>query len=262
MRFVALSLAVCAAVGCKEPEQKQQPPASKGEAAKRAQAEQPSLERPQAVGRGVVEVKKVSATITYSSTELKVDDTQLGVRLQNGMIPPPVLEQLMARLETAGASGDPIGVAVDPTLHNQRVFELLQALKQAGYRNVALIAGKGFIAIPLELVDADQLGNGIHPVVTVTGGRVILWSQSGAEGTSQNPKLVFGAGASMEPLTKALAEIVKRRWPDGMRPDEDRVITIQMSGREKAATLLQITAAVRAEGSTELFPTIYLAAGN
>jgi len=261
MRFVALSMAVCAALGCKEPEQKQQPTAT-GQAAKRAQGEQPSLERQESIGRAVVEVKKVSATITYTSTELKVDETQLGVRLQNGMIPPEVLDQLTARLEAAGASGDPIGVAVDPTLPNQRVFELLHSLKQAGYRNIALLAGKGFIAVPLELVDADQLGKGIHPVVTVTGGRVILWSQSGAEGTAESPKLVFGAGASLEPLTKALAEIVKRRWPDGMRPDEDRVITIQMSGREKAATLLQITAAVRSEGSTELFPTIYLAAGN
>ena len=48
----------------------------------------------------------------------------------------------------------------------------------------------------------------------------------------QKPKVSFVLGEPHDfgPLTRALAEIVQRHWPDGRREDADRVIVLQLEG--------------------------------
>ena len=76
----------------------------------------------------------------------------------------------------------------------------------------------------------------------------------------------FARGSSIsdnnfEPLTRALADIVQKRWPDHKRDDADRTIIIQADGNQPAQVVLKVLAAVRVDGSLELFPNIFLAGG-
>lgn len=258
MRSVALLLIALIAVGCKD-SKPQQSGAKTGSGARRAPAV-PSLDRPLATAPSLVKVTKLSATVFYSLTDLQFGGSSLG-RLRDGVIDHERVDHLLRLLEVPGASGDPIGVSLDPTLPYLRVSELLFNLKTAGYRNVALLT-PGSMPIPLEMIDSDQVSaDGLRPVITLSGGRLMLWSASGEEGTQSAPKLSIPSAGSYDALTKALSEIVQRRWPDGMRPPVDRTIVVQVGSRETALTLMHLLATVRSDGNLELFPTIFLAGG-
>ena len=258
MRFAALAVVVLMGTACKDSPSEQK--ATTGSGAAVSAPERPALARPDVTSPGPVKVGKLAATVTYSERALEVDGTQLG-KLRNGVIDRELLDRVTGLLETAGASGDPIGISLDPALPYVRVSELLYNLKAAGFRNLALLAGAGATAVPLDLMDSDQLGSaGLRPVVTLTPRSIVLWSASGEEGTQQKPKVVLPSGA-YSALAKELGGIVTTRWPDGMRTPEDRIIIIQPGRAERAETLLQTLAAVRADGKLELFPTIYLTAG-
>lgn len=208
----------------------------------------------------MVKITKLSATVFYSVDDLQFNGSSLG-KLRNGVIDRERIDRLLQLLEAPGATSDPIAVSLAPSLPYLLVAELLFKLKAAGFRNLALMT-PGSMPIPLEMIDADQLGtDGLRPVVTLSGGRVILWSASGSEGTQGVPKLTLPSSGSFDALTAALVEIVERRWPDGKRPAADRQIIVQVSGRETSQTLMHVLATVRSEGTLELFPTIYLAGG-
>jgi hypothetical protein len=262
MRGVVLALAV-ALLGCKDkPKQK---PSSETTAESTTGAAgtsaRPRLDPPKVAGPGTVTITNLAATIYYGEKVLELDDFSFG-KIRDGAIPRDMLEKLARRLERAGASGDPIGIALEPQLRYLRVAELLQSLKSAGYRNVALLAG-GAKAIPLELLDADQIGaTGVRPVVTVRGGSVMLWSMSGEEGTQDKPKAKLTAGGTFAELTSALSDIVNKRWANGRpRTSDDKSIIVQVGNLETADTLLNVLAAVRGDSTLELFPNIYLAGG-
>jgi hypothetical protein len=102
-------------------------------------------------------------------------------------------------------------------------------------------------------------------VISVDRTQLRLWSVSGQEGTRQKPKLSMAAGdtVSYEPLTRALAEIVQRRWPLGQeRLMVDRTVIVDVEPNHSAQSLLSLLAAIRSDGSRELFPNIVLAGGS
>src|SRR5262249_23052212 len=148
----------------------------------------------------------------------------------DGWIDPARVQVLTHTLETKANSDAPVGIAFDAMVPYRRVGQLLDTLKRAGFRNLALLAGSGGKMIPIEMPDASELrGAGLRPVVTLERNQAALWSASGLEGSKARPKLALAVdrNSGFAPLTRALAEIVQRRWPDGNRAGEDRAIIIQ-----------------------------------
>jgi biopolymer transport protein ExbD len=264
MRLIVIALALSAGCGsCKD----KQPPAKRDEPAPKVERKKPdprpALETPNVTGPGLVPVTALGPKITFSKTEIKVDDESIAPIRQDGWIEDTRVQALIATLEGKANSDDPVAITLDATVPYRRVGQLLDILKRAGFRNLALLAGNGQM-IPIELPDSKEInGVGLRPVVTLSRKQVTLWSASGQEGTRARPKLSFAVGdkASFELLTRALAEIVERRWPDHKRGNEDRTIIIQPDGNQPAQVLLQLLAAVRADGSLELFPNIFLTGG-
>ena len=264
MRWLfALAWVACSACSaCKD----KQAPAKQAEpqAQRTPQAPRPSLELTDVSGPGLVAATGLGPTITFSKTEIKVDDLSVAPVRPDGWIDAPRVQALTRSLEGKANSDAPIGVLLDATVPYRRVGQLLDTLRRAGFRNVGLLTGSGGKMIPIELPDSAELnGTGLRPVVTLERNQASLWSASGQEGTRARPKLTFAVDGSQgfAPLTRALAEIVQRRWPDGKRDGADRAIIIQPDGNQPAQRLLELLAAVRADGSLELFPTILLAGG-
>jgi hypothetical protein len=111
--------------------------------------------------------------------------------------------------------------------------------------------------IPLDLLDPEEANKGgLRPVVTIKRGQLTLWAGSTKELTQD-----LTASPSLQPLTRALADVVQRRWPDGKRADEDKVIFVQLDGGTTADVMLATLAAVRADGTLLLFPSIFLSGG-
>jgi biopolymer transport protein ExbD len=251
------------ATACKD----KQTPAKRDEPAVQREPQRapprPALETPAVTGPGLVPATGLGPTITFSKTEITVDGESVAPVQRDGWIEPTRAQALTQLLETKANSDAPVAITLDAQVPYRRVGQLLDMLKRAGFRNLALLTGNGQM-IPIELPDSAEVnGAGLRPVVTLERQQVSLWSASGEEGTRTRPKLTFALGdkARFEPLTRGLAEIAQRRWPDHKRSEPDRTIIIQVDGNLPAQTLLQLLAAVRTDGSLELFPNIFLAGG-
>lgn len=266
MRFVLTALLVCLA-SCKDkPADKKAAPAQTTQApAKRApDRARPTLETTDVTGTGVVPATNLGPKIVVSKNAIELDGQRVMDIGPSGIIDRHRLEVLTHQLEDKARSDAPIALTIDATLPYRQIGIVLDALKKAGFRNIALLTGSGSTMIPIELPDAAEANSaGIRPIVTVQGKRVILWSASGEEGTKTAPKASFEVGdpPSYAPLTQALAEIVQRRWSSGSRDEADKTIILQLQGSATTQTLLEVAAAVRADGSLTLFPAIYLAGG-
>lgn len=258
---------VAGVAGCKEKAANKQAPAPASSATPLPAARQaPSIDRPLETpdvrGTGVVPAVNLGPKVTVSKDTISVDGQPVLQITQSGLIDRDRLEILTRQLESKVNSDAPVAVALDATLPYRRVGVVLDALRTAGFRNLALLVGSGSTMIPLELPDAEEANRaGVRPIVTIRQKRVTLWSASGEEGTQMQPKASFVVGepADFAPLTHALAEIVQRRWPDGRREDADRTIILQLEPNATVQTLLEVSAAVRADGSLSLFPAIFLA---
>jgi hypothetical protein len=264
MKLVVTALALLAGCGgCKDKQPaKRDEPSVERERSK--PGARPELETPSVTGPGLVPATGLGPKITFSKTEIKVDGETIAAVRPDGWIDPTRADALTRVLEGKANSDAPVAITLDATVPYRRVGQLLDTLKRAGFRNLALLTGNGGQMIPIELPDSAEInGAGLRPVVTLDRKQVTLWSASGQEGTRGQPKLSFlvGDNASFEPLTRALAEIVQRRWPDHQRGAADRTIIIVPDGNQPAQVVLQLLAAVRADGSLELFPNIFLAGG-
>jgi biopolymer transport protein ExbD len=214
-------------------------------------------------GPGLVPATGLGPKITFTTTEIQLDGETIAPVRQDGWIEPTREQALIALLEAKANSDAPVAVTLAATVPYRRVGQLLDMLKRAGFRNLALLANSGGQMIPIELADAAEInGVGLRPVVTLRHQQLILWSATGQEGTRAKPKLTLAiTDDNFERLTRALADIVQKRWPDHKRDDADRTIIIQADGNQPAQVVLKALAAVRIDGSLELFPNIFLAGG-
>lgn len=257
---MVLAVLVCA--GCKDKKPEHKPSDTKRGEHGKAPGERPTLESPDVEGPGLIPVTRLSGKLTYAKDEIRVNDEPVISIGADGLIDPDRFNSLMRILEDKVRSDDPLGIALDASIPYHRLGVLISRLKRGGFRNLALLAGNGSTMIPLELPETRLASaGGVRPVVTLQSERLILWSLSGEEGNKGKPKFSMSVtgGASLSPLTSALAEIVQRRWSDGKRPPADRTIVVQLGAHESAQQLLRLLAAVRSSGSLELFPNIFLA---
>jgi hypothetical protein len=264
-RIAAIVVAAWAGLGlgCKDKQQPDNKPVT-GELSRSETRKRPELASPEVSGPGLVKVNRLGAKLTYARHEIRVDGESVIAIGADGLVDPSRYAVLITVLEDKLRSDDPLGIQLDASLPYLRVGELLGALRRSGFRNLALLAGDGSTMIPIELPDAQEANaGGVRPVVTLKGGRLILWSASGEEGTRKSPRLDidFDGTRSLNALTDELVKIVQRRWPDGKRPHVDRTIIVQIEANETAEAALRVLAAVRAIGGRELFPNIFLAGG-
>lgn len=213
-------------------------------------------------GHGVVKTSELGPKIVMSKDGITLDGVRL-VAIDNGVLDRSRLDVLMRELERKSTDA-PLAVTLDATLPYYQVGVLFAALKQGGFRNLALLTGTGTTMIPIELPDTEEAnGKGLRPVVTVKKNFVMVWSASGLEGTRAKPKLAYELKdpPDFAPVTRALADIVQTRWPIANREDADKTIILQLDSDKTVQVMLQLAAAVRSDGSRELFPGIYLAGG-
>jgi hypothetical protein len=252
--FIVLVLA--ASLGCRD-----RSAAPTSETPPVAEEARPELETPAVRGPGLVPAVGLGPKLTISKRELRVDGEVVG-HVANGLIDRARLDAAITALEIRANSDAPIAIAVDATIPYRTLAVVLERLKRAGFSQLGLLAGSGSSMIPIQL-PAEPLRSGLRPVVELDGPRLVLYSASGDEGSRRQPKLSLPIDdrAGFEPLTRALAEIVRRRWPAGGRTSEDLAIIVMADGAQPTQRLLNVLAAVRADGTLELFPDIFLAGG-
>jgi hypothetical protein len=234
------------------------------EAERKDEPPPPSLEPAEVRGMGVVPTTQLGPKIVMSKDSISLDGQSLLTINEDGTIDRSRLEGMLMQLEQKATSDAPVALTLDATLPYRRVAILLEALRQGGFRNIALLTGSGSTMIPIVLQDTVEANSaGLRPIVTVKNNYVSLWSASGEEGTRKKPKLAYALTdpPDFKPITRALADIVQTRWPTGKRDQADHTIILQVAGDKPAQVLLQLAAAVRADGSLVLFPGIYLAGG-
>jgi hypothetical protein len=266
MRIWAAVLCLVAGCGsCKDSQPAKQ--ATESEARQGPTTPRPSLEPAEVSGVGVVPTTQVGPKIVMSKDGISLDGQPMVAIAEDGAVDRKRLEVLTQQLEQKATSDAPLALTLDATLPYGRVGILLDALAQAGFRNIALLTGSGSTMIPIELKEPEEANTGeLRMVVTLKKNYVSVWSRSGAEGTRSKPKLAYELGGSpdFKPVTRALSDVVQTHWPNGKsRDDVDKTIVLQVGADKPAQQLLSLAAAVRADGSLVLFPGIYLAnAGN
>jgi biopolymer transport protein ExbD len=100
--------------------------------------------------------------------------------------------------------------------------------------------------------------------VSVTATELILWSITGLEGTLGSPKLRVprASATAVADLSRALDEIVQRRWDGKNRPETSHGIIVQADGATTMQAVSEILAAVRATPDGKvLFRDILLSIG-
>lgn len=253
MRFVVLAVLVSLSLGCKD---KSSESAGGGAAGSAGGARV-------VVPKGFEPVKKLAARINYGTDAVTLDGVPVFEVAADGVITREQFASLVDRLgPTAKGNPHPVGLVLNGALTYGQADAMIAALKHNGFLELALMSGSGMAMVPLDLADTNQLSSGLRPVVVVDGtGKLELFSLSQQEGTKVKPKLSLDLGTrtSLDELTAALSEIVRRRWPSGPRPLEDRVIVIVMDPTLVVDRLLSVLAAVRSDGKTELFPVIFFA---
>jgi hypothetical protein len=267
--WVAVLCLVAGCGSCKDKQSAKQAPgrsemAQEQKDERKDEPPRPSLEPAEVTGMGVVPATQLGPKLVMSKDAISLDGKPLLSISEDGIIDRSRLEGLLVQLEQKATSDAPIALTLDATLPYRRVSILLEALRQGGFRNIALLTGTGSTMIPIELQDSEEANAaGLRLVVTVKRNYVSLWSASGEEGTRKKPKVAYELTdpPDFKPITRALADIVQTRWPNGNRAPADRTIILQLDGDKSAQILLQLAAAVRADGSLVLFPGIYLAGG-
>ena len=260
MRSAAILLAALALLACKDKavsKRTEQQPQAKT-------APPPSLETADVDGAGAIPVVGLGPKVVINKQEITIDGEPVMSIAGDAPLARRDLEALTTRLEGKVKGDEPIALMIDAALPYYRFAVVFDALHKAGFHKLALLTGSGAKMIPLDMIDgAEANRGGLRPTVTIKHGRLTLWSGSGEEGTTTQPKLAYDLTdpPTFQPLTHALAEIVQRRWPDGRRTDVDRVIMIQVDGGTTAQILLGTLAAVRVDGTLTLFPSIFLAGG-
>jgi hypothetical protein len=261
MRIAVMALVVLAGVACKDKTPaKKEPPAAR----QTSNDPPPSLDVPDVKGPGLVSADGLGPKVTLTKTELAIDGQTIATFTAEGTIDRTRLDAA-ARLLADKVTGDAtLAIAVDKAVPYRRLAQLLEAFARAGFRRFGLLTGNNQM-IPLDAPDpAAANAPGLRLVISVDRTQLRLWSVSGQEGTRQQPKLSMAAGdaVSYEPLTRALAEIVQRRWPLGQeRLMVDRMVIVDVDASHSAQSLLSLLAAIRSDGSRELFPNIVLAGG-
>jgi biopolymer transport protein ExbD len=263
MRIAVMALLLLACAACKDKQAKKDEPGGKP-ADPSGPVSRPTLETPSVSGPGLVPATGLGPKITFTKAELKVDEENVATIGPDGLIDKTRWDVLTRLLEAKATSDAPIALTLDATIEYGRVSKLLDMLRRGGFRRLGLLTGTGAQMIPLELPDSAEVNaKGLRPVVTFDRKYVRVWSASGEEGTQKKPKLSYEVGTTpdFKPVTRALAEIVQRRFPGGKRSPEDLTIVVQLDPSVPAETMLQLLAAVRADGSLALFPNIFLAGG-
>jgi biopolymer transport protein ExbD len=260
MRFVAAALAIGLLAGCKDKPAKQAAPAKQGSGSAAALPTL-TLNAPNVTGPGVEPTKPLSATIFYSQTQLGVDNDMPIEIGTDGLIDPTVMQHVLMTLEERVKSDEPVGIALDGSLTFVRVAAFLGQLKAAGFKSIVLLTrDRG--QIPVTLPDPSELGNGVRPYVRLQSNVIDLYSLSGEEGTAAAPKVSMPLSEGTAKLTQALSEIVQRRWPTGTRSIAEATITLQLEQTATATQLMRLIAAVRADKSRALFPSVFLTGPN
>jgi hypothetical protein len=263
MRFVAGALAAVLLAGglaaCKD----KRGPKTEDKAGSAAvgSARKPVLPRmrinaPLVGGPGVEPARKLSATVYYTPTDLSLGDQTLA-EFREGAVQPKTLEYLVHQLQEKVRSDDPLGLVVEGSLQVARLVPVLSALKGAGFHNLAMVTREGKL-IPLSLPNPEELGNGLRPVVRLQSGTLSLFSLSGQEGTPLAPLFSSPLDKGFEPLSAAIGELVRRRWPAGKRSPQDLIVTIEIERTQTIDTLMRAVATVRADASQALFPNVFL----
>jgi biopolymer transport protein ExbD len=253
-----MAVAMVLLAGCKDKAAK--PAATDKQPASASKLPKLSLNAPNVIGPGVEPAKPLSVTIFYSTSEIGIGDeppVELGT---DGLIQPALMDRLVLSLEDKVRSDDPVGIALDGSLTYVRVATFLGRLKRAGFRNLVLLTRERG-QIPIALPDPSELG-APRLYVNVASNFITLYSLSGEEGTVTAPKLSVPVAEGTKKLTEALSEIVTRRWPTGTRTPKELTITLQLEHSETATMLLRMIAAVRADSSRALFPSVFLTGVN
>lgn len=254
MRFAAILLAALALLACKDK------PASKPVEQKQVQpstAPRPTLESADVEGAGAIPVANLGPKVVINKQEITIDGEPVLSIAGDAPIDRRALDTLTHRLEGKVKGDEPVALMIDAAMPFYRFASVFDALHKAGFRKLALLTGNGAKMIPLDTLDSAEANRGgLRPTVTIKHGRLTLWL-----GSQQKLAYDLTASPSFQPLTRALADIVQTRWPDGHRTDEDRVIIIQVDGGTTAQVLLGAMAAVRVDGTLTLFPSIFLAGG-
>lgn len=248
MRFAAILLAALALLACKDKAKTK--PAAQPKSA--STTPRPTLET--ADVEGALPAANLGPKIVINKQEVLLDGEPVVKIAGDAPLVRKDLEALTTRLEGKVAGDEPIALMIDSSMAFYQFAGVFDALHKAGFHKLALLTGNGAKMIPLDTLDGEANGTS-RPLVTIKHGHLTLWA--GSEKLSYE----LTDSPTFQPLTRALAELVQSRWPDGHRTDEDRVIIVQVDRGTTAQVLLGALAAVRAEGTLVLFPSIFLAGG-
>jgi biopolymer transport protein ExbD len=257
MRFVALAVAMVLLAGCKDKAKK---PAATDHKGSGLALPKPTYNAPSVTGPGVEPAKPLSVMVFYSKSEISIGEEPAVDLGTDGLISQDLMDKLAISLEEKVRSDDPVGIALDGNLAYVRVVAFLTRLKRAGFRNIVLLTRERG-QIPIVMPDPSELG-GPRLHVNVASNMINLYSVTGEEGTVGQPKLSIPVSDGTKKLTEALAEIVTRRWPTGTRTPPELTITLQFEHTETATMVMRIIAAVRADSSRTLFPSVFLTGVN
>jgi len=104
-------------------------------------------------------------------------------------------------------------------------------------------------------VRGPSVADPVKLAVSLTKGNLSVWSLSGLEGSRSKPKLKVAAGtAGLAAVRKALAEIVRRRYPGDAKRSKKVILMIDSSQNMQA--VMDLVAAVSGPAAQPLFPDV------
>src|SRR5688572_472261 len=147
LAMVAQSACTCRSKAAKQEESAPQ----QTQAAERTEPAPPSLETATVTGPGLVPAAGLGPKITFTKTELKLDEENIATVGPDGVIDKTRLDHMTRLLESKANSDAPVAITLDMTIEYHRVSKLFDVLRKAGFRNLALLTGTGSHMIPIEL---------------------------------------------------------------------------------------------------------------
>jgi len=100
----------------------------------------------------------------------------------------------------------------------------------------------------------------VGPVVTAGRDRITGWTIAGGGKREVYPGPMTSSSWATW-VSKTLATLIDTRWPGGTRGEVDKTIVLQVDPAAPADLFIRLCAAVRSDGTRELFPNIFLAGG-